>query len=242
MNGPPMVLAKAAAEDVFDIYTVIFLVLAVFIFLRLRSVLGTRTGEERPPYDPYTRREPAQADVNDNVVTLPPRGEPAPAAPAAERWKALIEGEDTAAGLDKIAEVDPGFDLPGFLQGARGAYEMIVTAFAAGDTKTLRPLLAKDVYESFASLIADRERRGESVQTTFVSIDKATASGAELNDGTAELEVRFVSQIVTVTRGKDGEIVDGSPEKVTEVVDIWTFARELAERDPNWKLVGTESA
>lgn len=227
-------------SDVFDIYTVIFLVLAVFIFLRLRSVLGTRTGEERPPYDPYTRREPP-AQTGDNVVALPTREDAAPPAPAAEKWKNLIE-PPAAEGLDAIVAAEPGFDAQAFVQGARAAYEMIVTAFAGGDTKTLKGLLAKDVYEGFAAAIADRERRGESVQTTFVSIDKATINAAELRDGAIEMGMKFASQIVTVTRGKDGAVIDGSPDKVTEVVDLWTFARDVASRDPNWKLVRTESA
>ena len=227
-------------SDVFDIYTVIFLVLAVFIFLRLRSVLGTRTGEERPPYDPYTRREPP-AQTGDNVVALPPREDAGPPAPAAEKWKGIIEPQ-AAEGLDAIAAAEPGFDAQVFVQGASAAYEMIVTAFANGDTKTLKNLLAKDVYESFAAAIADRERRGETVQTTFVSIDKATINGAELRDGVAEVEMKFASQIVTATRDKDGTVIDGSSDKVTDIVDIWAFAREIGSRDPNWKLVRTESA
>jgi predicted lipid-binding transport protein (Tim44 family) len=231
-------------SDVFDIYTVIFLVLAVFIFLRLRSVLGTRTGQERPPYDPYSRREPPQPAPDENVVTQPPRRAESPLdPPPADRWKGVAEpGSEMEKGLNAIAAVDPAFDAHGFLQGARAAYEMIVSAFAAGDTKTLKNLLAKDVYESFAATIADRERRGETVQTTFVSIDKTAIRDADLRDEAAEIEVRFASQLVTVTRNKEGAAIEGSPDKVTEVIDIWTFARDVASRDPNWKLVRTEAA
>jgi predicted lipid-binding transport protein (Tim44 family) len=231
-------------SDVFDIYTVIFLVLAVFIFLRLRSVLGTRTGHERPPIDPYSRQEASSAP-NDNVVTLPPRTDSPfdQPPPAAERWKGAVEsGSAAEKGLDAIASVDPSFDANVFLQGARAAYEMIVSAFAQGDTKTLKGLLAKEVYESFAATIADRERRGETVQSTFVAIDRATIREAELRGSTAEIEVRFASQLVTVTRDKDGAIIDGNPDKVTELVDVWTFARDVTSRDPNWKLVHTEAA
>lgn len=231
-------------NEVFDIYTVIFLVLAVFILLRLRSVLGTRTGSERPPYDPYAPREAQPARANENVVTLPTRAEtPTEIVPPADRWKGVAEpGSTTARGLDAIAAADPEFEPGSFLQGARTAYEMIVTAFAGGDTKTLKGLLTKDVYESFAAAIAERERRGETVQTTFVSIDKAAIREAEMNGATAQIEVRFTSQLVTVTRDRDGAITDGSPDKVTEVVDKWTFARDADSRDPNWKLVSTESA
>jgi predicted lipid-binding transport protein (Tim44 family) len=229
-------------SDVFDIYTVIFLVLAVFIFFRLRSVLGTRTGNERPPVDPYARQE-APPQPNDNVVNLPPRTPFDPPLPAAERWKGVVEsGSETEKGLDAIAGVDPAFDALNFLQGARAAYEMIVNAYAQGDTKTLKGLLAKEVYESFAATIADRERRGETVQSTFVSVDKATIRDADLRGGTAEIDVRFASQLVTVTKDKDGAIIDGNPDKVTELVDIWTFAREVQSRDPNWKLVRTDAA
>jgi predicted lipid-binding transport protein (Tim44 family) len=234
---------RVVMSDVFDIYTVIFLVLAVFIFLRLRSVLGTRTGHERPPVDPYSRQEAAAP--NDNVVTLPPRTDSPfdPPPPAAERWKGAVEsGSAAEKGLDAIAGVDPSFDANAFLQGAKAAYEMIVTAFAQGDTKALKGLLAKEVYESFAAAIADRERRGETVQSTFVAIDRATVREAELRGGAAEIEVRFASQLVTVTRDKDGGIIDGNPDKVTELVDIWTFARDVASRDPNWKLVRTDAA
>ncbi len=232
-------------SDVFDIYTVIFLVLAVFIFLRLRSVLGTRTGSERPPYDPYARREAPQPGPNDNVVTLPPRTDSPldPPPPPAERFKGSYDPNSGAeTGLTEIAAVDPSFDAHAFVEGARSAYEMIVTAFASGDTKTLKTLLSKDVYESFASTIADRERKGETVETTFVSIDKAKICGAELNGGVAEVEIKFSSQLVTVTRDKAGAVLDGDPEKVVEVVDVWAFARDVGSRDPNWKLVRTESA
>lgn len=231
-------------SDVFDIYTVIFLVLAVFIFLRLRSVLGTRTGHERPPIDPYARQG-APPSPNDNVVTLPPRTDSPfdPPPPAAERWKGVVEsGSAAEKGLDAIAGVDPAFDAHQFTQGARAAYEMIVNAFAQGDTKTLKGLLAREVYESFAAAIADRERRGETVQSTFVAIDKVAIREAELRGQTAEIEIRFASQLVTVTRDKDGAIIDGNPDKVSELVDIWTFARDVGSRDPNWELVRTDAA
>src|SRR5208282_4920741 len=126
--------------DVVDIYTIIFLALAVFIFLRLRSVLGQRTGRERPPYDPYATRDAVRSPSNDKVVTLPAR--PAEAAatrpvevapPAADRWKGVAEsGSSVATGLDAIASTDSRFDAKHFITGARTAYEMIVTAFAEG--------------------------------------------------------------------------------------------------------------
>jgi predicted lipid-binding transport protein (Tim44 family) len=241
-----------SVRDLFDIYTIIFLALAVFIFLRLRSVLGQRTGRERPPYDPYSAREAARPSSNDNVVTLPPRpaGDVAPApapAPAAEaepveRWKGIAEqGSPAAIGLDAVLAQDPSFDPRHFLTGARAAYEMIVTAYAQGDRRALKNLLSKDVYDGFEQAIKDRETRGEKAETRFVSIDKADITGADVKGRTAQVTVRFVSQLVSVTRDKDGNVIDGSPDKVTDVTDVWTFARDLSSRDPNWKLVATEA-
>lgn len=235
-------------EDVFDIYTIIFLALAVFIFLRLRSVLGQRTGRERPPYDPYSR-EPARP-ASDKVVSLPNRNAEAaaqskpaePAEPPGDRWKGVAEaGSPTAAGLDAIAGVDPNFDPRAFLTGARSAYEMIVSAYAEGDRRTLRNLLSRDVFEGFEAAISEREKRGETVESRFVSIDEAEITGAELRGKSAQVTVRFLSQLVTATRNRQGKVVDGNPEKVAEVTDVWTFARDVSSRDPNWKLVATEA-
>jgi predicted lipid-binding transport protein (Tim44 family) len=233
-------------RDVFDIYTIIFLALAVFIFLRLRSVLGQRTGRERPPYDPFTARD-ARSAPNENVVTLPGRGpetvsRPAETADTADRWKGIADsGTPVAAGLDAIAAADRSFDAQQFLGGGRGAYEMIVTAFASGDRRSLKGLLSREVYDGFEAAIRDRESKGETMESRFVSLDTAEITGAELRGNTAQVTVRFVSQLITVTHDRDGKVIDGNPEKVTEVTDVWTFARDVTSRDPNWKLVATEA-
>jgi predicted lipid-binding transport protein (Tim44 family) len=233
-------------RDVFDIYTIIFLALAVFIFLRLRSVLGQRTGRERPPYDPYSAREPVRT-APEKVVALSnrtPEAAPKPTEPVApgERWKGVAEADTPlAAGLDAIVAADPNFDLKHFITGARAAYEMIVGAFAEGDRRTLRNLLSRDVYDGFESAISEREKRGEVVETRFVSVDGADITAAELRGRTAQLTVSFHSKLVSVTRDKNGNVIDGNAEKVTGVTDIWTFARDLSSRDPNWKLVATEA-
>jgi predicted lipid-binding transport protein (Tim44 family) len=234
-------------EDVFDIYTIIFLALAVFIFLRLRSVLGQRTGHERPPYDPYAAREPARPAA-EKVVALPNRmpeaAAPKPAEPIVpgERRKGVTEaGTAVAAGLDAIVGGDPNFDAKHFLTGARAAYEMIVNAFAEGDRRTLKNLLSREVYEGFEAAITEREKRGETVESRFVSIDNAEITAAELRGRTAQLTVRFQCKLVSATRDKDGNVTDGNAEKVTDVTDVWTFARDLSSRDPNWKLVATEA-
>ena len=232
-----------------DIYTIIFLALAVFIFLRLRSVLGQRTGSERPPYD---RAAPnvVQRTQDNNVVPMPgavidqaPLAPTADAPPPTDRWKGIAEpGTPLAAGLDGIAANDSSFDPRHFISGARGAYEMIVLAFANGDRRALKDLLSSEVYESFDAAIKEREKNEQKTETRFVSIDKAELGGAELRDRTAQLTVRFVSQMISATRDKAGNIVDGSADTVADITDIWTFARDTTSRDPNWKLVGTGSA
>ncbi len=206
-----------------DIYTIIFLALAVFIFLRLRNVLGQRTGNERPPYD-RAARNVVQGAQDNKVVPMPgavidqaPLAPTADVAPPSDRWKGLAEpGTALAHGLDAIAAQDPSFDPRHFLSGARGAYEMIVQAFANGDRRALKDLLSPEVYESFEAVIRDREKHEQKTETRFVSIDKAELVGAEARDRSAQLTV-------------------------PDITDVWTFARDTTSRDPNWKLVGTGS-
>ena len=233
----------------FDFYTIIFLALAVFIFVRLRSVLGQRTGHERPPPFDHAARNTLQGTQDTNVITMPGKViDQAPLGPTAEmdpseRWKDIAEpGTALARGLDAIVEKDSSFDPRHFLSGGRSAYEMIVLAFANGDRRALRDLLSTEVYESFDAAIKEREKAEHKTETRFVSIDKAELIGAELRDRTVQLTVRFISQMISVTRDKAGNVVDGSADKVADITDIWTFARDITSRDPNWKLVGTGSA
>jgi predicted lipid-binding transport protein (Tim44 family) len=235
-------------HDVFDIYTIIFLALAVFIFLRLRSVLGQRTGRERPPYDPYAPRDAVRGATNDNVVTLPGRAtaegtqKPPESSEPVERWKGIAEsGSAVATGLDAIVREDKTFDAKHFVAGARAAYEMIVLAYAEGDRRSLKNLLSREVYEGFEAAIRERENKGETVETRFVSIDKSDITATELRARVAQITVRFVSQLISVTRDKANNVIEGNPDKVTDVTDVWTFARDLSSRDPNWKLVATEA-
>jgi len=244
---------------VFDIYTIIFLALAVFIFIRLRSVLGQRTGRERPPYDPYSRRDPAKAPAgpSDKVVNFPGAAEPAnlpepvepvdaaaePDEPAPARWAGVAEvGSAVANGLDAIAAQEHGFNVQHFLSGARAAYEMIVVAFANGDRSTLKELLAREVFDGFSTAIAEREQRGEKMETQFVGIEKADITEAGVKGRTAQITVRFLSQLISATRDRNGQVIDGDAELVIDVTDVWTFSRDLGARDPNWKLVATEAA
>jgi len=231
-----------------DFTSLIFLVVAVAIFWKLRSVLGRRTGNERPPHDPYARRDDTQApretaEANDNVVTLPRTGRTPPAGDAAaDRIDEVAPaGSALNAALRTVVSADRSFDAGHFVAGARQAYEMVVGAFAAGDRATLEMLLAPEVFERFSAAIADRESRGESAETTFVGIDRADIVEAALKNGTVQITVRFVSKLISVTRDRAGTVIEGDPARVADVTDVWTFARDVRSRDPNWKLVATEA-
>jgi predicted lipid-binding transport protein (Tim44 family) len=233
----------------FDILTLLFLVIAVVIFLRLRSVLGRRTGNERPRYDPYSAPDANGKTVRDNIVTLPRGAEPARPPEAldeatfARRLKDIAPADsDVGQKLQAIAQTDRTFDPKHFMQGARAAYEMIVTAFAHGDRKSLKQLLSREVYDSFGAAIDEREKAGETVDFNFVGISKAEITDAEISGKAAHITVKFVSELITATRNKAGEVVDGDASRIREVTDIWTFARETTARDPNWRLVATGSA
>ena len=232
-----------------SIMTIIFAVVTLVVIWKLRSVLGERNEIEKPS-DIFNRRTPSSKDRpgntgGDNVVRLPGAGgarAATQAAPATDRWKDFAApGSSTARGLDAIAAADPRFAPGSFLDGAKLAYEAIITAFATGDHETLRNLLAKDVYDSFALALADRAKRGETVSTTIVSLNKATIEDASLNGKTARVVTRFVSKLITATHDRSGNLVDGSPDSVVDMNDIWSFARETSAKDPNWKLVATES-
>lgn len=228
-----------------DVTTLIFLGLAAFVIWRLWAVLGQRP--DAPPLDPRPRRDAPPAPTagpNGNVIPLPNRApDPArPALPDPDRWRGVAEPNSALArGLDAIATADPSFEAQTFAQGARAAYEMIVTSFSRGDRAALKNLLSKDVFEGFAAAISDRETKKHVAETTFVSIDEAKITDAELKDRQAQVTVRFVSKIISVTRDAAGAVVDGAGDKIVEVTDVWTFARDVRARDPNWLLIATEA-
>jgi len=219
-----------------DVSTIVFAVVAIFVIFKLRSVLGTRTGTERRPMDPPRPLEPAAP----NVVAFNPGPRSAP--PPSDRWKGIAEaGSPIAAGLDAIALRETGFDAGPFVAGARSAYEMIVGAFAAGDLTTLRRLLAPDVLANFAKAIEAREAAGEKMTTTLVSIDAADIVDARVINGVASIAVKFAAKLASSTVDRAGAVVDGSTTSVGDHLDIWTFARTLGARDPNWLLAATET-
>lgn len=226
-----------------DFITLFFLVAAVLIFLQLRSVLGRRTGNEKPPFDPYSPRDVAKGPVTDDnkVVTLPKRGETEDENPFAEADALAPVDSSLNASLREVMTKDPTFRPKEFLNGARMAYEMIVMGFADGDRNTLKNLLSKEVFEGFEAAISERESRGEVVKSTFVGIEKADITQAGIRDSEVQITLRIVSQLISATYDKDGKLVDGDPDTVAEVDDIWTFSRDMRSRDPNWKLIATES-
>lgn len=233
----------------FDISTIIFAALAIFVLWKLRSVLGTRTGEERPPYNPFARRNRVDANTPPGemgrVIPLPGAApaEPRQAGPNPDRWKGVVASDapGAVAGLDQIAAADPSFSGKGFMDGARAAYEMIVSAFAKGDRETLKPLLAPDVFEGFASAITERESRGETVEHTFVALDGALVEHAQVRAQAAQIAVRFESQQINAVRSREGTLVEAGTDAVGHVTDHWTFARDVGARDPNWRLVATNA-
>jgi predicted lipid-binding transport protein (Tim44 family) len=243
-------------QDSFDMTTIVFAVLAAFVVWKLRSVLGTRNGAEKPPSNPFASRapgrflrgrrdDPVSGDSDNRVIPLPGAAEPPVAiAPAKDdRWKPYAEpGSKAWSGLDAIAAADPAFAIKPFADGAKSAYEMIVTAFAEGNREVLQNLLSPEVFDSFAAALAERDKRGEKVTTTFVSIDKVMIDDAGLNGRTAEIKIHFTAQMITATRDKAGAVIDGSADKVVQIDDVWTFARDTRSRDPNWKLAATETA
>ena len=228
--------------DSSNIVTLIFMAAAVFVFLQLRSVLGKRTGHERPPMDfPGSGEDRAAeadgAEGDDNVITLPSRD-------GADQYREIDRVAKTGTALNKqlraIKDAAPIFSPREFLSGATMAYEMIVMAFADGDRKTLQNLLSKEVYDGFADALAEREKAGETVQTNFVGIEKMDIVGAELRDNSAHVTVSVISQLISATKDNEGKIIDGDPNEVAEVRDEWTFAKDVRDRDPNWKLISTE--
>ncbi len=207
---------------------VVFAVIAGLLVLRLRSVLGRRTGNERRR-DPFT--PPAPGPTPEKVVTLsPPRDRVPPPGAAAP-----------GSGIVALKAADKSFDEASFLAGARAAFEIIVNAFAKGDTATLQPLLSEQVFASFNDAIRARAVQHETLETTLASIKALEIAAAGIERDSAHVTVKFISDQINVTRAADGSVVEGNPDQVDEKTDLWTFVRPLRSRDPNWTLVATQS-
>jgi predicted lipid-binding transport protein (Tim44 family) len=234
-------------DEFFDIPTLIVIGVAIFVLFRLRQVLGTRTGTERTPLQ---RAQQAQKPANNDekVVQMRPAPAPQPVDNDAERRALKLNAEieqmsrgnaEVATGLRSIVDADPTFSPKAFLEGAKAAYEMIVTAFATGDRKTLKNLLEKDVYDGFERAIADREGAGRKVDFTFVGLPKIEIADADYDKRETRVAVRFNAEVVQATRDRDGTLIEGNADQVQTIADEWTFARNPKSRDPNWKLVAT---
>lgn len=216
MNSPLLSLVVLAA-------------IAVFLILRLRSVLGTREGFEKPPErrvtTAQTRRDfeviegGADRDITDHVE----------------------DGSDAAKALAAMKGVEPSFSVEEFLGGARGAYEMILMGFENGDIEEVRGFLAEDVAEAFTSMIDQRADQGLTIDASFVGLRELTLADASFDETTrrAELTVRFLAELTSVVKDLDGDIVEGDPNEIKRQRDVWTFARSMGASDPNWSLVAT---
>jgi predicted lipid-binding transport protein (Tim44 family) len=216
-----------------------FAMVAAFIALRLRSVLGRRTGHERRRTGGFASHNAADSKgASDNVVALPDRS----AAPSETDAAIadLAEGK-VKTGLTQIRLADQSFDLSQFLTGARAAFEMIVQAYAAGDKEALRPLLADDVFAGFAGAIDQRSADGHTLDTQLMAIEGAEVVEAGVQGSLARVSVRFASEQVNVVRDADGKEIDGDSATAEEVIDIWTFERDTRSSDPNWILVETRT-
>ncbi len=235
--------------DSFGPLDLIWLAVAVALLWKLRGVLGRRTGEERPHYDPYAAPDKSAPRKEGDVLPFPKRvdaDKPDDSAPKPWKpepgWKKLTpEGSPLAQGLTEISIADRHFDADAFVEGARAAYEMIVTAFAAGDRQGLKPLLAADVYKSFDQVIAGREERRETIEQTFIGLTGSEMTAAALEGNKARITLKFTSELTSATKNADGAIIAGDPATIRYVTDIWTFERDIANRDPNWALVATSA-
>jgi predicted lipid-binding transport protein (Tim44 family) len=219
----------------FDI--ILFAMIAAFLVLRLRSVLGRRTGNERRR-DFLARRPATVADKAKPDKAASP-GDPDKVTPIGVL--APRAADSVAEGIGRIRRADASFDPSQFTEGARVAFEMIVTAFAKGDKAALRPLLSDEVYRPFAQTIDERAAARESVETHDLKLDDGEIVEADMAGRMARVTLKLVSHQVTVTRAMDGSIVDGDPDHPVEKTDYWTFARDTRSTDPNWMLVATSS-
>ena len=204
--------------------------IAIFLILKLRSVLGTRDGFEKPPIPLDDVRPQVRRDFE--VIE---------GGPDRDITDHAADGSDAARALAEMKKAEPGFMVGPFLQGARGAYEMILMAFEKGELDKIRPFLSDDVEASFAEAIAQRDRDGLTIEASFVGMKELALHDATFTkaSGFAEISVRFVGEQTYVVRNKAGEIVEGSPREIKKSRDIWTFARQMGSSDPNWQLVAT---
>lgn len=204
--------------------------IAIFLILKLRSVLGTREGFEKPPVKPDDMRPRARTGFD--VVN---------GGPDQDITDHVADGSPAARALAAMKAAEPSFSVNTFLQGARGAYEMILMAYEKGELEKVRPFLSADVEHSFEEAIRDREEQGLSVDAKFVGLRELVLQEAtfDATTKTAEIVVKHVGELTSVVRNKAGEVIEGSATEVKKQRDIWTYSRRMGVDDPNWQLVAT---
>ena len=205
--------------------------IAIFLVLRLRSVLGTREGFEKPPVPGTSARSGPRRDFE--VIE---------GGPDHDIIDHVPENSPAAHALAAMKRAEPSFGVSDFLSGARGAYEMILMGFERGHVDELRPFLADDVYETFTEVVAHREEQGLRIEAEFVGVRELTLADASFDDETrrGEITVRYVGELTSVVKDRDGKVLEGSPTQVKRQKDIWTYARVMGSDDPNWQLVATD--
>ncbi|MEO0862140.1 MAG: Tim44/TimA family putative adaptor protein [Pseudomonadota bacterium] len=204
--------------------------IALFLVIRLKNVLGKRTGFEKPPVVDARAADPVRRDFE--VIE---------GGPDRDITDHVDDGSANADALTAMKGVEPGFSVTEFVGGGRQAYEMILMAFENGDLGAVQEFLSEDVYEAFLSVISDREDKGLQIDASFIGVRETTLQEAEFDAGTneAQITLRFVGELTSVVKDAEGTIVEGNPNEVKKQRDVWTFAREMGADDPNWKLVAT---
>ncbi|WP_372610253.1 Tim44/TimA family putative adaptor protein [Aquicoccus sp.] len=204
--------------------------IAVFLILRLKSVLGTRDGYEAPPAE----RPAADTEARRNFEVIE-------GGPDHDIIDNVPEGSPAADALSRMKAIEPSFNVGQFLQGARGAYEMILMGFERGDLAQVKPFLAEDVYEAFAEVVEDREKKGLTIDAEFIGVRELSLVDATLDEETkaAEITVKFIGELTYVVRDNAGEVIEGKDGKIKRQKDVWTFERVFGSDDPNWHLVAT---
>jgi len=239
-------------NDGFQFIDIIFFaMIAAFLVLRLRGVLGRRDGHEGSVQDPFKDRQGDEdhqgdkdhnAPSDDNVIPLVDHSDPVGRESPLDTGEDIPDDDDPLAkGLFEIRAIDPSFNPEEFISGARMAFELILGAYSQGDAQTLKPLLSNDVFANFSQAIRDREQAGETLEDTLVGITSAEIVEAFAENHTENITVKFVSEQINATRDENGDVVDGNPNAVMDATDFWTFARESNSKDPNWTLVATNS-
>ncbi len=206
--------------------------IAIFLILRLKSVLGTREGFEKPPLPQQPSNSKSRRDFE--VID---------GGPDHDITDHVPEDSEQAQTLAAMKRVEPSFSVSEFVQGARGAYEMIVMGFERGNLDEIQPFLSEDVFETFVSVVAAREDQGLTIEAEFVGVRETSLTDAQFDKdtGKAEITMRFVGELTSVVRDRGGDVIEGNPNSIKRQKDSWTFARVMGSDDPNWLLVATDA-